>query len=256
MHRLYLTQNSVPAAPPLEVIDIAARTGFDGVSLRFIPVVGMNMPFFPVVGDRALIANIKSALASTGTRLFEIFTLYIKPEIDFASYAAALEVGAELGASYAMALCFDSDPVRRVDNFARLCDIAGKAGIDIGLEFSMASEIRSMGAAIDLVRATGSPHASLMVDPAHFRRCGGVPTDLDAVDRGLMRYAQFNDLELATNELCMPGEGDLPLREVLRRLPKDIPLVVEVTPSVWPKDTTPLAWAKRIATTTRAYLGQ
>lgn len=255
MHRLYLTQNSIPTATPLEVIEIAARAGFDGVSLRFIPVVGMDMPFFPIVGHRKMIGDIKSALSRTGLRLFEIFTFYIKPEIDFASYAAALEVGAELGASYAMALCFDSDHARRTENLARVCEAAGKVGIDIGLEFSMATEIRSMQAAIDLVRATKSLHASLMVDPAHLRRCGGVPSDLDAVDSSLMRYAQFNDLDVASNELCMPGEGELPLREILMRLPQDIPLVAEVTPSQMPPGVTNAEWAQRIATTTRTYIG-
>lgn len=255
MHRLYLTQNSIPTATPLEVIDIAARAGFDGVSLRFIPVVGMDMPFFPVVGDRAAISGIKSALSRTQLRLFEIFTLYIKPEFDFASYVAALEVGAELGAACAMALCFDSDHARRTENFARVCEAAGKVGIDIGLEFSMATEIRSMQAAIDLVRATKSPHASLMVDPAHLRRCGGVPDDLDAVDHSLMRYAQFNDLDVATNELRMPGEGDLPLGEILKRLPQDIPLVAEVTPSRMPPGVTNAEWARRIAVSTRPYIG-
>jgi len=249
---LHLTQNSIASAPPLDVINIAAGTGFDGISLRFIPVA--SMPFFPIIGDRALIADIKTALKRTGLQLFEIYTLYLRPEFDFAGYVAALELGAELGASYAMTLCFDADPVRRLDNFARLCEAAGKVGIRVGLEFSMASEIRSMAGAIELVRATKSPHALLMVDPAHLQRCGGVPADLDSVDHDLMGYAQFNDLNIATDELCMPGEGDLPLREILKRLPNNIPLVAEVTPRELPPGVTPYAWAARIAKTTRSYL--
>ena len=54
------------------------------------------MPFFPIIGDRALIADIKTALKRTGLRLFEIYTLYLRPEFDFAGYVAALELGASL----------------------------------------------------------------------------------------------------------------------------------------------------------------
>src|SRR5690606_25573142 len=120
---------------------------------------------------------------------------------------------------------------------------------------SMAPEIRSLQAAMALIRATKSPHASLMVDPAHLRRCGNVPADIDTVDSSMMRYAQLKDLDRATNELCMPGEGNLPLHEVLRHLPKEIPLVVEVTRE-YPPGVTSYDWAARIAKTTRACLGQ
>jgi sugar phosphate isomerase/epimerase len=255
MYPLYLTQNSVASASPLELIEIASQTGFEGISLRL--VAASNMPFFPVAGDKELIAAIKAALAKSRIRLLEIYTLYIRPEFDLAQLVAAMQVGAELGASYAMVLCFDPDPARREDRFGRLCDAGASLGLGIGLEMAPTSIIRTGQDAAALIAAAGRKNASVVADPANLARAKSNFADLATIDPGLWRYTQLNDLDIASDELRMLGEGDLPLRELLAILPAGIPLIMEISERRdKPAKFSPHEWAERIAKSARAFLHQ
>ena len=107
------------------------------------------------------------------------------------------------------------------------------------------------------------------MDPVHLIRSGGKPADLAGVDAKLLRYAQLSDGVLAPGEpdltllgrmplgqRRLPGEGLLPLREILAALPRDIPLSVEV---LQPKTGTHAGlsareWAKRTLDASRTFL--
>jgi sugar phosphate isomerase/epimerase len=251
MHPIYLTHTAVSAASPLELIDIAAANGFDGFTLRLIG--SGNLPFFPVMGKKALIGAIKQAAAQSHLKMLEICSLYIVPDLDFSSYLAAMELAADMGAPYATALCRDPEPARQQDQFGRLCDAAAKLGLTIGVEATPTSEIHTVQDALRFLAAVGRRNTSIVVDPAHFSRAGSKPADLAGIDPKLFLYTQFNDLDVASNEHKMPGEGDLPLREILASLPAGIPIALEVLApkgsAVEPRD-----WAARIAQTTRAFL--
>jgi len=52
----------------------------------------------------------------------------------------------------------------------------------------------------------------------------------------------------------MPGEGTLPLRELLAALPPDIPLSVELPISLAPQGTRAHEWAKTTLAATRRFL--
>jgi sugar phosphate isomerase/epimerase len=80
----------------------------------------------------------------------------------------------------------------------------------------------------------------VLVDALHLARTGGVPADVLAAPAGLIRSAQLCDAparrpeseaaiiaEARTGRLP-PGEGDLPVRELLLALPDDAVLSVEV----------------------------
>ena len=79
----------------------------------------------------------------------------------------------------------------------------------------------------------------MLIDALHFSRSGGMPSDIGNVDASLLRYAQIcdavADIPTAANDLIreartgrlLPGEGALPLRELVAALPETIPLAVE-----------------------------
>jgi sugar phosphate isomerase/epimerase len=64
----------------------------------------------------------------------------------------------------------------------------------------------------------------------------------------------FGKLGLGTR--AMPGEGTLPLRELIAALPRDIPLSVELPHSLAPNGTTARDWAKITLESTRKFLAQ
>ena len=84
-------------------------------------------------------------------------------------------------------------------------------------------------------------NASVLVDALHFSRSGGIPAHIAQVDPALFRYAQICDAspdmpgpgdtqalvrEARTGRL-LPGEGVLPLAELVAALPDTVPLAVE-----------------------------
>ena len=85
------------------------------------------------------------------------------------------------------------------------------------------------------------PNASVLIDALHFSRSGGLPAHVAQVDPSLLQYAQICDAgpdmpgptdtpalirEARTGRL-LPGEGVLPLRELVAALPDTVPLAVE-----------------------------
>ncbi len=92
---------------------------------------------------------------------------------------------------------------------------------------------------------------------------------MKALDAKYFPYAQISDgvLEpgepnpalfgkLGMGQRKMPGEGTLPLREVLAALPKDVPLSVELPHALAPAGTSASDWAKMTLQSVRRYLGQ
>jgi sugar phosphate isomerase/epimerase len=99
---------------------------------------------------------------------------------------------------------------------------------------------------------------SVVVDALHFSRSGGIPAHIGQVDPSLFRYAQICDAsadmpgstdapnlirEARTGRL-LPGEGVLPLAELVAALPGGIPLAIEA-PSRATADLPALERAKR-----------
>jgi sugar phosphate isomerase/epimerase len=109
--------------------------------------------------------------------------------------------------------------------FAGVCDRAAEHGLLVHIEFMALSSFRTIGDAWAVVQAADRANGGILVDTGHFFRSGtlsaldGVPADRvlavqvsDAVERPLTDASQDSSTRL------MPGEGELPLRELLRTL--------------------------------------
>jgi sugar phosphate isomerase/epimerase len=242
-------------AEPLEYIDIAARAGYDGIGLRLYPSPGM--PFFPVVGDAALMTRVKGAIRDTGLKVYDILTCYITPELDLEAMKRAHEFGAEIGAGYGLVIGDDPEWDRMVQNFARMCENASQFGLVLALE---APENRLALTTLDLnlklIEDSGATNACIDIDPVQFFRSGGSIADLKSVDPALMPYTQLCDTteKEAGAPLCMAGDGIVPLHELLDVMPDGLPLSIEYHH----RDDryTRLAWATHVLDGTKRFLNQ
>ena len=94
-----------------------------------------------------------------------------------------------------------------------------------------------------------------------------IAADVEALDPRFFPYAQISDGVLEPGEpnpdlfgklgmgtRLMPGEGTLPLRELLAALPKDVPLSVELPHALAPAGTSARGWAKTTLEKTREFL--
>jgi sugar phosphate isomerase/epimerase len=266
MNPLALAPTSLADATPVEHVTAAAAAAFDLVGVRLHRSPGL--PFHPVVGDPTRERALTRALTDGGIRVLEIFSFYLEPATDVATFVPALELGAALGGRYAMVIGQDPEPARLTDNFARLCDVAGPLGLVPTLEFVPFRALATLEQALAVLRAAARPNAAICLDPLHFARGGGSPAQLAGLDPALFPYAQLSDGVLGPGEpdlaavranglgeRRLPGEGALPLAALLAALPAGLPLSVEV-PMPRGGAVGAAAWARRLHDHTRGFLAR
>ncbi|HSQ04988.1 MAG TPA: sugar phosphate isomerase/epimerase [Burkholderiales bacterium] len=241
MSILSLAPLTVLPASPLAQIEAAHVAGFDAVGLRLQPVIPTDID---VMRDANLLRDIAWRLAATGLKVLDIEVFRIGPHADIASMLPAMEFAGSLGAQYMLctSMLVDehvaSEESRTVEKFAELCDAGVRLGIKPMLEFMIYRSVGTIEDALRMVKLVNHPNLGICVDALHLSRSGGAPDSLRKVDPRLLCYAQICDapaalppasripLEARSHRLY-PGEGSLPLRELLDALPPDIPLSVE-----------------------------
>jgi sugar phosphate isomerase/epimerase len=259
MNRISLASGVVPEFGPLETIQAAAAGQFDAVGLWIEPPRWTPQ----------LMRNVKRALADTGLELLDVEVIWIKPDSDMSDHKRCLDIGMELGAKNVLCVSSDPDPGATAARLSELCTHAEGGGIRVALEFGIFTEVRTIGAARAVLDDVGHPLRALLIDPIHVDRSGATPDDIAAVPRALLPYAQFCDAPaerpdpadftaVITDAIDLRrqlGEGALPLRAMLRALPLDIPLAIELRSKALRETyTDPGERARATAQATRAWL--
>lgn len=244
-------------APPADTVTAAADAGFSSVGIR---ITGRRIddPYTEVIGNGAMIEEIRQRLAGGGVRLSNVSAYHFFPDVERQHLERVLETAAALGAGTVVANSYIADEPRFVDLLAQYCEAASPLGIRVAVEFMRYSALKTMGDADRVVRACGQPNAGFLIDPLHLERSGGTPADIAAVDLARIVFVQLCDAkatvgtptidelraEARTGRLH-PGEGDLPLHAFLDAMPPGMEIELEV-----PRPETahlPLAERARIA---------
>jgi sugar phosphate isomerase/epimerase len=262
LHKIIIAPTSLQDTTQLEYIDATIAAGYDGIGLRVHRSPGL--PFHPVVGDAALIREMRARLQ--GFEVFDLYSFYLQPDTDVASFAPAMELGASFGARYATVMGADDDWSRQRDNFVKTCDLAKQFDLTCSLEFAVIRPLATLWQTVQLIEEA-QRHAVICIDPLHLARSGGSPADVKALDPKYFPYAQISDGfldpgepnpalfgKLGLGKRAMPGEGKLPLREVIAALPPGIPLSVELPHGLAPQGTSARDWAKATLESTRNFL--
>ena len=144
---------------------------------------------------------------------------------------------AELQAAKVNLVSFDPDLARTFDAFARLAELAAARGMQSTTEFAPSLSVKNLDSALAAVRHVGLPDFGLVIDTMHLVRAGNTAADLAAVDPSLIRHVQLSDNTIRqrgavyrddTIDRSVPGEGELPLAEILSVVPSDVPVGLEV----------------------------
>lgn len=236
---LSLAHLSVLDATPPELVSVAAAAGFRKVGIRLFATSSVGMPPYDMLRDTPVMRETLARLADTGVSVLDVEFLRFEPGTAPGIPEGFLEAGARLGASYVLVMSAEPLEARTLERFCELCDRAKPYGLHVCLEFAVYTGVRTLADAARLVKQSGRSNASVLVDALHFSRSGGLPADIPAIDASLHRYAQICDAvaeipteasalirEARTGRL-LPGEGALPLRELVQALPSTIPLAIE-----------------------------
>ena len=158
-----------------------------------------------------------------------------------ASARRLIEIGGELGARNVLIVSANPDMLETQLQFAELCELAAAANMRAVLEFLMIAQVRTLAQASAIVQAVDHPAGGVLIDALHLARCGATPADVAALPWHWLPYAQLCDgpaelndrsdqgfLTDAIDGRSAPGEGGLPLADLLAALPQALPLSLEV----------------------------
>lgn len=238
--RLGIGMLSVFGLPPVELVNLAADLGcrFVSAALQGMPLVPLGYPRFSLTDDASLRQAVLAAMDDRGVRISLGDGFLVLPGADVRAFRADLDVLAELGVPRINAVSLDPDVPRSFDQFAALTDLAAQLGIQTLVEPVPGLTVGDLPTALAAVDHVARPDFRLLIDTMHVVRSGSSAADLAAIDPARIGYAQLNDttlrprtenyMEEAMFERMVPGEGELPLRDILSVLPSDIVIELEV----------------------------
>ena len=239
--QLSLAHLTVLDATPPELVVAAAGAGFRAVGIRLTAPPSVGVPPYDILSDGPLLRDTLARLKETGISVLDTEFLRFEPDRPVGIPEGFLEISARLGARHVLVMSAEPDEARTLERFGDLCDRAAPYGLRVGLEFAVYTGVRTLAHAVRMVGRANRANASVVVDALHFSRSGGLPAHIAGVDPSLFPYAQICDAsadmpgptdspalirEARTGRL-LPGEGVLPLRDLVAALPPDLPLAVE-----------------------------
>jgi sugar phosphate isomerase/epimerase len=210
-------------APIIEKAEAAARAGFDGIS----------------VYAREFEPGLPRRLADLGLRVAEVDgTTSWFPGESGTSIERTIEIAAELQARSITILETQGqtlEPSLAAEHFARVCELAEPAGLDVDIEPFAWSGLATVAAAADIIRRAGHPRGGITLDVWHLVR-GPEQGHLDPAHVDLVHALQVSDPApgspppgLSLRDECMnhrqlPGSWSARLAAML----PGVPLEVEV----------------------------
>jgi sugar phosphate isomerase/epimerase len=264
LHHLAITETT-----PAELADLAAALHCDHICL-FVKIPAAQASAFPYVFPRVASVGAAKTLAARldglGVSVWNVDTFIAEPKVKIADYRETLDIAAALGAHTINALnLFPAEAAAAAaETLGSFSTLAAQAGLAVVLEWFRFSSTRTLGAAVDLIRLANQPNLGLNVDILHLVRNGGKPGDLAAVDPALIRYAQICDgpleqpLDAQGDEGVFnrnfPGEGEFPLVDFVRNLPRDAVLSIEAPVNRLRPSLDPMQRAARAVDGTRRVL--
>lgn len=236
-----LAHLTILGCPPPELIYIAARAGYDYVSLRPIALGLPNEPKYLLAEDKILMKQTKDALAHTGLKLHDVELARVVKEVEPKTYLPAMEVAAELGGKSLLSSAWVDDYNYIVDFYAELCDLAKPFGLTVDFEFVTWSAIKTLKDAMRMLRDAKRDNCGIMVDTLHFSRSRVRLEELDEIPREWIHFVHICDgpseipdindkealIHTGRDARLYVGEGGIDIAAIVNRLP-NVPCSIEL----------------------------
>jgi sugar phosphate isomerase/epimerase len=117
------------------------------------------------------------------------------------------------------------------DTLDVFASMLGEHGVKGAVEFIPGTGIPDLQTACAIIQAVGAPNLGITFDTWHFSRAGGHPSELAHLEPGSVFALQINDAHdpvvggphIPGAERLLPGEGEIPIVDLLRALLRDQP---------------------------------
>lgn len=247
-----LAAGSVLDADAFAVCDAAAAAGFHGVGLR------LSAEHHVEAGE---VTRLARHLRDLGLVLFDVEVHRISA--DPALPEVLIDTAAALGASHLLVVSDLPDLSATEHALGTVVERCSKAGLGVGLEYMAWTTPFTSGVALSLATSTG---ASVVTDLLHHVRVGAGPAELQALAAsGRLGWVQLCDAPAAApadllfearHARLPPGEGALPLRELLAVVPDHVPISVEVQSDELARAMAPAERSRHLAACAHAVLNR
>jgi sugar phosphate isomerase/epimerase len=242
MDRLGVEMLCVFGMPPVEYVHLTADLGGRYITtgmVGFAPLKALGYQPFSLRDDPRLRRDLLAAMDERGVSIALGEGLLIAPGVDVGSYAADLDIMAELHIPRINTVSLEPDRDRTFDELAKLTGLAAERGILTSVEPVPGLAIADLPTAMAAVEHVGRDEISLLIDTMHVARSGAGPDDLRSLPAERIGHIQLCDVPLrSTHEYrytdeamyhrLAPGDGELPLAEMLAALPRDRVVGLEV----------------------------
>lgn len=242
---------TVEGAPLLELIDAAGATGYRSISLSPALYAGARAAGVDDATLRSRLAD-ASVEASIIDPLIRGLPGAREPHSVPRRFRATFEFGEDDAYRVADAIgarainvahyLGEATPIAALaDAIGAIADRAAARGLEVLVEFMPDGGIPDLVTAAAIVRAVNRGNVGLMFDTWHFFRTGADPAELDTLAPRTIRALQVSDALADVRgswtkppriDRLQPGEGAIPLEDLLRRARANNP-DVEVGPEVF-----------------------
>ncbi|KYG18942.1 xylose isomerase [Bradyrhizobium sp. AT1] len=249
----YLT--SAPMAPP-DALVLAEKLGYQAIGVRIAPAAPGG-DFSPLATDPAMLRETIRRIEDTGVPAFDVEIARLGADFAPDRFVSFLETAGRLKARAILVAGDDPDEARLTESFAKFCRAAAPYGLTADLEFMPWTAVKNAKAAMRIVTNAGEPNGRVLVDALHAARSATTLDDIVSVPRELLSYAQLCDApagipatndELIYTARCarlLPGDGDIDLVGIVRALPDDLPLSLEIPNDEWLPKLGAEEWGRR-----------
>jgi sugar phosphate isomerase/epimerase len=226
-----LAAGAVQEFPPEQAVRAAAEAGFGAAGI-WCDLDSWN-------GRQT--AAVRRALADTGLAPLDLEVAWFHPGEAATRHDAMVDIALELGANNLLCVSSEPDITRTKQRFEHLCRRAEQGALRVVLEFLAITEVNSLAKAAEVVEDVAHPAGGILVDTLHLQRTGASAADLRELDPARLPYLQLCDataallddspaglLEDALYLRRLPGEGELPLADMLSAVAPQLPLSLEV----------------------------
>jgi sugar phosphate isomerase/epimerase len=224
---------------PPEMVACAAEAGFSHVGIRLIAATTIERQH-DLAGDTPMVRDIERRLAETGLKVLDAEIFRLTPDTRVDDFESAIATAARLGAAHLLVAGNDPDEQRLTDRFGAFCDVAAPYELTANLEFMPWTDAKDLAQGARIVDSAARPNGGVLIDAFHFNRSRSRIDDIRIVPPERFKFVQVCDapaaipptldaiLAEARTERRFPGEGGIDLVALLRALPRDLPLSVEV----------------------------
>ncbi|MFZ2295738.1 MAG: TIM barrel protein [Polaromonas sp.] len=236
-HLLSLAHLSLIELTPPELIDAAADAGFKAVNIRLAPVAPGESQH-PMIGGTPMMRETLARMRDRDVSVHDVEIIRLRADTAVAPLEPLIAAAAELGARHMLVAGDSTDEGAIAERFAELCALGAAYKVGMGLEFMPWTGIKNLPSAERVVAAAGA--GGVIIDAMHLDRSGGGAADIASLPQHMWTYFQLCDAPAerpadgeglifqARRARLPPGKGGLDLLSMLRAIPADSVISIEV----------------------------